>query len=152
MVRSVAAWKNFPSLNARDTMSAIVLSTPATWMGVMDDALAAWIRMPRRRWRRPAVALLDVLIWYAHATADILSQYVTRCLYLSVGSVCSRRRNAMTAPASSSTLIDNLPRGFSLVRRACLISCGHSNCQRNGSSVDVPEHHTPPAPSPHASV
>ena len=117
MVISALAWKNL-SLNAREMMSAMTLSFPATCIGTTVDALAACMRMPRMRSNLPAVMFLDVLILYAHATADILSQNMTRWVYYRHSIFCSRMRNTMTAPASSSVLMEMDPVGFSLVRSA----------------------------------
>ena len=151
-VRLEAARKNLPFLKAREITSAMMLSSPATCFGTMFDALAACIRSPSIRNNLPAVRLLEVRSLYAHATADMLSQNVTRCAYWRFPIRCSRMRKANTAPASSSVLMEIVPVGFSRVTRARCMSAGHSNFHRNGSRGCVPEHQTPPAPNPHASV
>jgi len=77
VVRSSAAVKKIPDLNAREMMSAMTFLSPPTWWGTTWDAPAAQRRIPRRRNSLPAVIFLDVRNLYAHATAEMLSQNVT---------------------------------------------------------------------------
>ena len=55
-------------------------------------------------------------------------------------------------PASSKSFMVMVPVGFSRVTNAACTSAGHSTCHKNGVIAEVPLHHTPPAPSLHASV
>ena len=61
MTRLSCASKNLPFLNAREGMSAILLSDPAMCIGSNDDACLVRFLIASRRRSRPAMIDLDVV-------------------------------------------------------------------------------------------
>ena len=80
-VRFFCDAKCSPFFKARDTMSAIVFSSPAMLSGVRCDDYVAYLRIPRKQssfeavWEHPHLSLCD------QTTADTLSQKIATCLY-----------------------------------------------------------------------
>ena len=71
-VRFLFAAEYWPFLNARDTMLAMVLSSPDMFSGVRLDACLAWTLMTSMRSIWLATMDFEVRSFCAHATTDVL--------------------------------------------------------------------------------
>ena len=97
--------EDFPFLNAREDISAILFSSPAMDIGVSDHACVWWIRIPNMRKRHVAGIYLLARSLYAHFTADVLSQKNLTCAIFRDRVICSRTRKLRNSAASSKSLI-----------------------------------------------
>ena len=100
----------------------------------------------------PAMCDFDVLSLYAQATDVMLSPNHARWAKTKFTCHALSAKSPSNAPVSSRLFVVMLPVGFSAVTKLFCMSRGHWNDHKNGVSVVVLLHHTPPAPCLQASI
>ena len=120
-MRFFLAANNFPFWKAWDTTSSVSLSSPDILMGVMCEAFVAWMRIPRKRRRRPAASDYPDITFNVHPTAEVLSQKRSAWVFDRLDVRHSSAIQLRTIPARLVLLMVRLP-SFNM----SFTFCGHS--------------------------
>ena len=102
----------FPSLNTRDGMSAIVLSFPATIIGVRDDDFLSRCWSALNKSSLDSEIGVEVLPMYLHYTADVFPHKIPMSLKFRSYTTYSRISYPRTNTSSSGLFIVNIPFRF----------------------------------------
>ena len=126
-VRLLLAAKNFLFLKARETSSAMSLSSPDILIGGIFYACVSCMRMPMKRRRRSSVREEPNLGLIVHPTAEVLSQNRSTWVWVRLYVMRSSAIQFRTSPFSLR---------YFILRLAALNSyfnfCVHYNCQMIG--------------------